>query len=184
MSENNAYRAGVVHVNDDIEEEDNHLPNWWLATLFGTIVFGFVYWFVFETTGVAPNPGEVYAVESLAIMKARAAQSPLSDESLAVLAQDQALVNAGKTTYAQMCAPCHAPNGQGQVGPNLTDKFWLHGARPMEIHKSIDEGFATKGMPAWGAMLGAGRVRELTVFVLSLKGKNLPGKEPQGIPIE
>ncbi|MBS1151016.1 MAG: hypothetical protein H6Q89_2714, partial [Myxococcaceae bacterium] len=30
--------------------------------------------------------------------------------------------------------------------------------------------------------LGAAKVRALTAFVLSLKGKNLPGKAPQGEP--
>ncbi len=39
-------RPKVVHVYDDIEEEDNHLPHWWLGILFGAIVFGFGYWFI------------------------------------------------------------------------------------------------------------------------------------------
>ena len=37
-------------------------------------------------------------------------------------------------------------------------------------------------MPPWGKTLGATKVRALTAFVLSIKGKNLPGKAPQGEP--
>ncbi len=46
----------VVHVYDDIEEEDNHLPNWWLAILIGSIVFAFGYWFVYHTAKLRPTP--------------------------------------------------------------------------------------------------------------------------------
>ena len=46
----------IVHVYDDIEEEDNQLPHWWLAILFGAIVFAFGYWFVYEVTATLPSP--------------------------------------------------------------------------------------------------------------------------------
>lgn len=174
----------VVHVYDDIQEEDNQLPNWWLFILFATIVFGFGYWFVYHTTKQAPNPPEVYRADVEALKKARAAANPMSDEALADLAKDPAMLAAGQEVYKTTCASCHAQDGQGLVGPNLTDKFWIHGNKPTDIAKAVDEGFADKGMPPWGPVLGPDKVRKVTAYVLSLKGKNLPGKEPQGEPVE
>ena len=60
---------GIVAVYDGIEEMDNHLPRWWLAIFFGSIVFAFGYWFLFETTGLALNPGEVFCQEMAEIEK-------------------------------------------------------------------------------------------------------------------
>ena len=53
-----------------------------------------------------------------------------------------------------------------------------------EIAKSVTDGFADKGMPPWGPVLGPDKVRKVSAFVLTLKGKNLPGKEPQGSELE
>ena len=177
-------QPSVHHVYDGIEEQDNHLPNWWLGILFGTIVFSFGYWFVYETTRAAPSPLDVFRTEAAILAKKRAEGGPLSNDSLAVLASDNATVSDGKKTFAQMCAPCHGLEGQGNAGPNLTDKYWMHGANPLAIHKSITDGFPDKGMPAWGPMLGAARVRALTAFVVSIKNTNVPGKPPQGDPVE
>lgn len=176
--------APVHHVFDDIEEQDNHLPNWWLGILFGSIVFSFGYWFVYETTRAAPSPLEDFKTEMATLAKKRAEGGPVTNESLAVLAKDEGTLGAGHKTFTQMCAPCHGNEGQGNAGPNLTDKFWMHGASAMEIHGSIDKGFPDKGMPAWGPVLGGERVRALAAYVLSIKGKNVPGKPPQGNPVE
>lgn len=172
----------VVHVYDDIEEEDNHLPNWWLGILFGAIVFAFGYWFVFEVTKASPNPLEAYRAETAAAEKRRAEASPVSDEPLVVLAKDAATVAEGRTTFVSTCAPCHGAQGQGIVGPNLTDGYWLHGGKPLDIHKSITNGYPEKGMRAWGPVLGPSRVRSVAAFVLSIRGQNLPGRPPQGTP--
>ena len=60
----------IVHTYDDIQEEDNHLPNWWLFILFSTIVFGFGYWLVFHTTKSLPDPRTEYNAEADALKKA------------------------------------------------------------------------------------------------------------------
>ena len=174
----------VLHVYDDIEEEDNHLPNWWLTILFGAIVFGFGYWFVYEVTGAAPGPLASFKLEMAELAKKRAEAAPVSNESLVVLAKDAKTLTEGKQVFASTCMPCHGALGQGLVGPNLTDKFWLHGVKPIEIHTSITNGFPEKGMRPWGAVLGASRVRAVAAFVISLKGQNLPGRPPQGLPVE
>jgi cytochrome c oxidase cbb3-type subunit III len=168
-----------VHVYDGIEEHDNRLPNWWLGILYGSIVFAFGYWFVYQTVHARPGVWETYRAQADAAAR-RAAAAPLTDQSLRVMAADPGVLADGARLFQQTCAPCHGANAAGQVGPNLTDRFWLHGSAPTAIHKAITGGFPTKGMPPWGQMLGQTRVRTLAAYVLSVKGKNLPGKPPQG----
>jgi cytochrome c oxidase cbb3-type subunit 3 len=174
----------VVHRYDDIEEEDNQLPNWWLFILFGTIVFMFGYWMVFHTTHQLLDPRSEYEAQVAEIKKARLAQAPLSDDAILAVAKDAAQLEEGKQVFATSCAACHAQEGQGLVGPNLTDKFWLHGNKPSEIAKSVADGFADKGMPPWGQMLGQDKVRKVSAFIVSIKGKELAGKAPQGDPLD
>jgi len=181
MSDNHK-EAPVHHVYDGIVEEDNHLPNWWLAILFGTIVFGFGYWFVFETTKTLPNPGAEYKLDVAALAKLHPETMPMTNEALLALASDAAVVSEGQAAFATTCVACHLAQGQGLVGPNLTDAVWIHGGKPTDIQTAIVNGFPEKGMPPWGKTLGAAKVRALTAFVLSIKGKNLPGKAPQGEP--
>lgn len=169
-----------VHVYDDIEEQDNRLPNWWLGILYGSVVFAFVYWAVFHVTHARPSVDEIYRAEAAAASQ-RAAAAPLSDKALLVMASDPKVIEDAQRTFRQVCASCHGANAQGLVGPNLTDRFWLHGSAPTAIHTSITGGFPQKGMPQWGKILGPTRVRALAAYVLSIKGKNLPGKAPQGV---
>ena len=170
------------HVYDGIVEEDNRLPNWWLAILFATIVFGFGYWFVFHTASAMPNPGAAYKLEVIEQIRAHPESAPVNDATLLALAGDAKLVAEGQQAFNSTCVACHMQQGQGLVGPNLTDKFWIHGSSPVAIHTAISNGFPEKGMPPWGKTLGPTKVRAVTAYVLTLKGKNVPGKAPQGDP--
>jgi len=174
----------VVHVYDDIQEEDNRLPNWWLGILFGSIVFAFGYWFVYEVTRAAPGPLDSFRTEVAEAARRKAESGPVTNQSLLVLAKDPRTVDAGKQVFLSTCAPCHGAQAQGIVGPNLTDRFWLHGGAPVDIHRSITNGYPEKGMRPWGPVLGAERIRTVAAFVISLKGQNVPGRPPQGTPVD
>lgn len=175
-------KPGVLHIYDDIEEMDNHLPRWWLFILWTSIVFAFGYWFYYHVSGTGPGSLEVYKAEATEAARKAASGKPTSDETLLALMQDPLAVDQGKTQFTQQCAACHGQKGEGLIGPNLTDEFWLHGGKPMDIHKTVAEGVVAKGMPAWERTLGAERVRSIVAYVLTLKNTRVPGKAPQGEP--
>lgn len=176
------------HDYDGIRELDNKLPFWWQAIFYLTIIFSFGYWAYYHVLEAGPLQMERYEIEMAqaeAAAEARSAgKEALSDELLLAYSQDTAKVSAGQADYAAYCAACHGANGEGGIGPNLTDAYWIHGASPMEIHKVISEGVATAGMPSWKGVLGDSKVEQVAAYILTLKGKNLPGKEPQGEKVE
>ena len=90
-------------------------------------------------------------------------------------------MQAGAGLYAAVCAACHGDQGQGLIGPNLTDAYWIHGGAPEDVYRVIHEGVPANGMPAWEGMLSQEEQAQAMAFVLSLQGTNPPNpKEPQG----
>jgi cytochrome c oxidase cbb3-type subunit 3 len=172
----------IVHEVDGIEECDNKLPNWWLASLYVAIVFAVSYWYVYEQGHFAATPLAAYQEEvdrraSEEIAKA----GPITAESLEKLTSDPAKVARGKEVFATTCAPCHRADAGGNVGPNLTDEYWLHGGAADKIFSTIAQGVPANGMPAWKAPLGLARVQAVTAYILTIKGTNVAnGKAPQG----
>ncbi|MBK6849107.1 MAG: c-type cytochrome [Proteobacteria bacterium] len=184
-----SHDKGQVHVYDDIVEEDNRLPNWWLYTLFGTIVFAVVYWLYYQAYAVDPGPVAAYQAERRAERKAEEARvlaaGEITEEGLVELSKTPAALAEGKKVYAEVCAACHRTDGGGQVGPNLTDSAWIHGGKPLEIARTIRDGVPAKGMLAWGPQLGELKVRAVTAYVLTLRDTNVAGgKPPQGPAVE
>lgn len=172
-------QGDIIHVYDGIEEADNSLPLWWLATFYAGIVFAVFYWIGYQELPVGTSPLEAYGTE----MTRRAASGgELTNDVLAAVAENPDEVAAGRALFAQHCVACHGANAEGQIGPNLTDGSWIHGGNGTEIFATIRDGVPAKSMPNWGPSLGNASVRRLTAFVLSVRGTNVPGKEPQGEP--
>ncbi|MFN2371231.1 MAG: cbb3-type cytochrome c oxidase N-terminal domain-containing protein [Candidatus Krumholzibacteriia bacterium] len=173
------------HEFDGIQEFDNKLPNWWLWTLYGAIVFSVLYWIVFHTLEIGELPREKFAAEMLAAQEAqlaRAAASGLSNETFVMMATMEPRLAEGREIYVQYCVQCHLDDGSGSVGPNLTDEDWIHGCDPMAMYKVITDGVAAKGMPAWLNQLGPTRVQAVVSYLLTLQDKNVPGKPAEGEP--
>jgi cytochrome c oxidase cbb3-type subunit 3 len=171
----------IIHEYDGIEEADNQLPRWWLMTLFGAMVFSIGYWFYYQEFKVGPGLTQAYYAEQAAAAE-KAGVDPTEGELLAAAEGPQLAL--GKQTFTNTCVPCHEAQGQGKIGPNLTDSAWLHGGDPVSIFRTIRDGVPAKGMPSWGAGLGRSGVSQVTAFVLSLRNKNIPGKAPEGTVYE
>ena len=184
MSDKKQQEVVLDHDYDGIREQDNRLPNWWLATLLIAIVFGFAYWLWYQTLKAGPTPKQEYLANvqrAADDAEARAKASGVVDDALLLtMSKNPTTVARGQATFQKLCVACHGAQGQGVIGPNLTDDYWLHGAKPTDILKTISGGVPSKGMPNWEASLGPDGVEAVAVYVLSIKGKHVPGKEPQG----
>jgi cytochrome c oxidase cbb3-type subunit 3 len=173
------------HDYDGIKELDNALPPWWKWGFYITIIIGVIYLFRFHVSKTGPTPEQEYNQEMTAaaakLENFRKNNKASFDEKTVTMA-DAAGIAAAKKIFTSICFACHGPNGEGNaVGPNLTDKYWLHGGSLGEIFKTITNGVPDKGMQPWGKTYSPTDIRNLASFVLSLQGTNPPnGKAPQG----
>ncbi len=168
----------IIHEYDGILEADNLLPQWWLMTFYGAVVFAIGYWFYYEEFKAGPSPLQTYYAEQAAAAEKNGVDP--SEAELDALASGPSL-ELGQKLFAANCVACHEAGGQGKIGPNLTDAAWLHGGDPVAIFKTVRDGVAAKGMPPWGSTLGRAGVSQVTAFLLTLRNTNLPGKPPEGV---
>lgn len=172
----------IPHAYDEIHELDNPVPRWFNVLFYGTLVFAVAYLIIYHVADIGDRQDTEYVkqVEKAAIDKRLyLAKTPAIDENS--IKFDQSMVANGATIYAASCAPCHGDKGQGLVGPNLCDEFWLHGGSIKDVFKTIKSGFAAKGMPGWEKNMSAKNLAEVASYVISLKGTNPDGaKAAQG----
>jgi cytochrome c oxidase cbb3-type subunit 3 len=101
---------------------------------------------------------------------------------LRALARDARAVAGAREIFATRCMPCHGPQGQGVIGPNLTDDYWIHGRTLVDIRRIISEGVPDKGMVPWKDQLKPDEIDALAAYVSTLAGTNPPNpKPPQGV---
>ncbi len=173
------------HEFDGIQEFDNRLPNWWLWLMWGSMVFALIYWVFFHTLGVGVLPVERFEMEMQVAQEAqiaRALEAGIDNEFFLMMSQTEDKVAEGREIFVKHCVACHLDQGQGSVGPNLTDGYWIHGCEPMQMLKTINDGVAAKGMPAWMNQLGPTRVNAVLAYILTIKDNEVAGKAPEGEP--
>ena len=171
------------HDYDGIKECNNPLPRWWLGTFYITIVFAVAYYFVYEINK-GPTLVQEHEAAMAQINAVRQANAPKieeeTDDQIFQFKNEEGL-KLGAEVYTGKCAACHGPELQGLIGPNLTDDYWIHGAKATDMAKVIRTGVADKGMPPWGELLKKEEVYAVISFISTKKGSNPPNpKAPQG----
>lgn len=169
------------HSYDGIQEYDKRLPNWWLLTFYGAIVFSVVYWFYYQHSGVPVSDGARVDAEIARVEAAKLASgaAKLTDDDLWKMSKNPVIVGAGKATFVSNCATCHLASLKGKaenpaaVGASLIGTKWIYGGKPLEIMNTVSKG-TQRGMPPWGPVLGARKVSEAVAYVLSFHEKGEP----------
>ena len=127
----------------------------------------------------------VMAIQHAADAEQARRRGTIDDAMLSTLGRRPGNGSQGRAVFVSTCAPCHRADGGGNIGPNLTDAYWIHGSKPLDIFRTVTEGVPAKGMPTWGPQLGEQRVESVVAYVLSIRGTNVPaGKAPQGDLVE
>ena len=181
MSDQNEEK--IVHTyDDDLHEMDNRLPLWWQYTLYGAIVFAVAYWAGEHQIGAWMSQKDHYEKDMIAArLEAAKKGGGLSADVLLAMSRKEETVREGKQVFTTTCAACHRADGGGNIGPNLTDEFWLHGGKPENIFSCVHDGVPGKGMPTWGPQLGEEKVADVVAYVLTIRNTHVPGgKAPQG----
>ncbi|ASZ14365.1 c-type cytochrome [Chitinophaga pendula] len=177
--------ADMGHDYDGIRELNNPTPPWWRWGFYFSIFFGVIYLWRYHVSHAAP-----LQLEELAIAEQKAAEAKAAylknadnniDENNVKLITDAGELATAKKIFTANCAACHGPEGQGLVGPNLTDDYWLHGGTLKEIFTTIKYGVPDKGMKSWKEDLSPKQLALLCSYIKSIHGSHpVNPKEKQG----
>lgn len=186
LDANTEAEADMGHDYDGIRELNNPTPPWWRWGFYFSIIFAGIYLWRYHISHAAP-----LQIEELAIAEKEAAAAKAEylknaanniDENNVKLLTDAGDIEDGKKLFITNCAACHGQAGQGMVGPNLTDDYWLHGGKLPDVFKTIKYGVPEKGMKSWKDDFSPKQLAQLSSFIRSIRGsKPANPKEQQGV---
>lgn len=172
------------HDYDGIKELDNRIPPWFSWLFIITIIFSVYYMLHYHVLGTGKLQAEEYEAEvQLADLKrAELIRSgAFINEETVTLLTEPAELQSGKAIYDVNCIACHGQYGEGLVGPNLTDGYYVHGGGIKNVFKVIKYGVPSKGMIAWQSQLSPDQMQEVASYIISLLGTDPPNpKSPEG----
>ncbi len=170
------------HNYDGIRELDNVLPPWWVYLFYGTIIFAGIYLVRFHIMGDYNQDQEFQTEmnEAKAAVDAYMKTAPdMMSKDKVTLLTDAPSIAAGKAIFQTNCIACHRADGGGQIGPNLTDNYWINGGGIKNVFNTIMEGGRDgKGMVAWKATIKPSDIQKVASYVLSLQGTNPKDPKP------
>ncbi len=168
---------------DGIKEYDNPCPPWLMYIFYFTAALA-TFFVGYHLGSSSKNEMlELYIEQLQNVQIQTTEQEPLVSESeLIALLEDPAALASGAEVFSDKCALCHGNTGEGMIGPNLIDNYWLYGkGKISDITVSIRSGIPDNGMAAWQDRIPEEKILHTAAYIKSLKGTQVDGaKEPDG----
>ena len=173
------------HDYDGIKELDNNLPPWWKYGFYLTILTSVIYMVHFHVLKTGDLQGKEYddamAQAKIEVDEFMKTSANNVDENTVKVLTETSDIASGKDLYITNCVACHGIGGEGTVGPNLTDDYWLHGGSIQDLFKTLKYGWVEKGMKSWKDDLSPMQIAQVASYIRTLKGTSPPNpKASQG----
>lgn len=186
--EENEKHLLLDHNYDGIQELNHPLPSWWQFTFYGAIVFSTVYFVYYQFMGGPSLKDEFnkdYAV-IIAYQNEFKKKEGLFNPDLYAKFSTPEEIKKGEEVYTNNCFACHLENGKGDIGPNLTDEYWLWAkGTPESIFPVVFNGVPDNGMPTWSETLSRDEIYQVVAYIQTLHHTHQSGgKAPQGNKVE
>lgn len=173
----------LEHESDGIQEYDNPMPAWWSSIFWWSIGFSALY-ALYYMIGIGPGAQAEYKSDLGAFYEeqfAKLGDLKPTQETILALTVDPKMMQAASGLFTSNCAVCHARDGGGGTGPNLTDNSYLNIKTIDDIFPVVSNGVVAKGMPAWNKRFGEAQLVLLSAYVAHLRGTSpATPKAPQG----
>lgn len=170
------------HEYDGIQELDNKPPPWLMWILYGTIIWSVAYMFHYHVFNTGMTQEEEFEAE-MAEARENMPVNEFDETNITLITAADAMNEAKVMWTSKTCVARHGASGEGNaIGPNLADKYWIHGNSAEEVFKIIKYGAPEKGMTPFKDQLTNEQMVILTSYILNeIQGSNpANGREPQG----
>ena len=174
---------------DGITEYDNPCPAWLMYIFYFTALLSIFFVGYHFGSNSKNKILEAYAIklkEAQTQTQTSTQEPEVNENELLALLQDPNALAEGGEIFSDQCSLCHGENGEGMIGPNLIDNYWLHGKGKIgDIAVSIRTGIPDKGMAAWADRMTEEEILHTAAYLKSQQGTTTDNaKEPQGELVE
>lgn len=169
---------------DGIKELNNPAPNWIIFVFL--LTYGFSLFYAIHYFGY-PDNGNDQVTEyknKMAAVETEKKQEQASAEGGVVMTKEEILTEGAKLYTQKGCLACHGMKGEGNnIGPNLTDNYWINGCSEENLITIVTEGKPEKGMTPYKTMMTPEQIKTISLYVMQgLVGSNPENaKAPQGV---
>ena len=176
------------HSYDGIQELNHPLPSWWQFLFYAVIAYAIAYFIYYQYMG-GPSLRDEFKKEYAVIVASqeefKKKEGLFNPEVYAQFTTPEN-IKKGEEVFVNNCVACHLEKGRGDIGPNLTDEYWLWSkGTPETTYPVVFNGVVDNGMPNWSEVLSKEEIYQVVAYVQTLHLTHQPnGKAPQGNKIE
>ncbi len=167
----------IDHDYDGIKELDNPPPPWLMIIFYVSIIWSVFYVFYYHVFN-GPSQIDEYNTE-MAEAKANMPKSTFDENNIVLLTDAASMAEGEKLFASKACNACH---GVTNIGPNLTDNYWIHGNKIDNVFKIVKYGVAEKGMTPFKDQMTDKQIQQVASYILvKMKGAATANtKGPEG----
>lgn len=161
------------HEYDGIREYDNPTPGWWHAIFLLSVLFSAGYFVWYHWSPMSYSIWDKWNLAQVAEYErifGEIGDLEPDQPTILKMLDDPRMMAIAEGTFIGNCAPCHAKDGGGINGVNLTDDHYKNVKQLTDIFGVITTGAANGAMPGWQNTISQNERVILAAYVASLRG--------------